>query len=480
MPLADARARMPGLDVVPADPAADVRALQVLAGWCGSFSPWTAPEPPAAAGGAGLWLDATGCSHLFGGEAGMLTALVDRVRRLGFTARAAIADTPGAAWAIARFGPEAEVAVVASGGTESALAGLPVAALRIPPDADEGLCSLGLRCIGDLLALPRGPLAARFGKIVATRLDQALGRTGEPISPLVPAPAHRERIAPAEPIGRREDVERGLALLLDALCRRLERGHAGVRRLDFALYRVDGGMARVRIGTHHPARDPVHLARLFAEHLDDLDLGEGAEVLTLSAPEIEPLLPEQLSLSARRGEDPAAGGWQEKADVAPLLDRLVNRLGRGSVTRLALEASHVPERASAEVPAAGGRPAPLAPPPGRGGRPLRLFPRPLPIDAVAPVPDGPPVLFRWRRVVHRIAHAEGPERIAPEWWRTRLPWTSPWQQTTRDYYQVEDEAGRRFWLYREGLYAAAGGDAGVEADAAPAPAPRWFVHGLFA
>ena len=475
MPLADARALMPGFEVAPADVDADARAVHALAEWCGSFSPWTAPEPLADGGAAGVWLDATGCTHLFGGEAGMLTAMVDRVRRLGFTARAAIADTPGAAWAIARFGPEAEVTVVAPGGTESALAELPVVALRIPPAANEGLCSLGLRCIGDLLALPRGPLAARFGKIVAGRLDQALGRTGEPISPLVPAPAHRERLALAEPIGLRDDVERGLAYLLGALCRRLEHGHAGVRRLDFALYRVDGSTARARVGTHHPARDPVHLARLFAEQLDGLDLGEGAEVLTLSAPEVEPLLPEQLFLSVRRGEDNPSGGWREEADLAPLLDRLVNRLGRGSVTRLALGASHVPERASAEVPAVGAIPGPLAPPPGRGGRPPRLFPRPLPIDAVAPVPDGPPVLFRWRRVVHRVAHAEGPERIAPEWWRTRLPWTSPWQEATRDYYRVEDESGRRFWLYREGLYPTGG-----EADETPPPAPRWFIHGLFA
>ena len=477
LPLADARAMVPGLEVRAVEPVADSRALTALAEWCGGFTPWTAPEANASgAEGGGVWLDVTGCSHLFGGEEALLETLVTRIEALGFSARAAIADTPGTAWAVARFGGD-PVRVVSVGGAAAALADLPVAALRLSVAVAEGLASLGLRRIGDLAGVPRAPLAARFGEGLAKRLDQALGDRGEPISPLLPPPVRHERLEPAEPVGRLDDVRGGLEVLLSRLCQRLERDRAGVRRLDLALFRTDGSVGRTRIGTSRPVRNPEHLAHLFAERLEDIDLGERIEVMTLSAEAIEPLASAQLAL--RKIRQSAA---EEEAAMAPLVDRLANRLGEDAVTCLGVRESHVPERAAQAVSATRGAapPAPDTAPAGQGERPLRLFPRPLPIDAVAPVPDGPPVLFRWRRVVHRIARAEGPERIAPEWWRTRLPWNTRWEDTTRDYYRVEDEDGRRFWLYREGLYASGGRDPTDAGLPPPAGAgPRWFVHGLF-
>ncbi len=496
MPLADARALAPGLEVAAADPLGDAEHLTKLAAWCSCFTPWTAPESAGSGpDGAGLWLDATGCAHLFGGEAALLQELLARVQRQGFAARAAVADTAGTAWALARFAAGAHCVVVPEGGAKAALAPLPIASLRLPPATIEGLATLGLRRIGDLLEMPRAPLVARFGAAVIDRLDRALGHTREALSPLVEDVPHRERLGLAEPIGTRPDIEAALAHLLMDLCARLAREHVGARRLDFTLFRVDGEVAHVCIGTSRPVREPKHLARLFAEHLGTLDLGEGIEVLTLTAETIESLPSDQLEMPG-----PGLAHALASAGVNDLVDRLTNRLGSDAVVRLEERESHVPERAGVAVPAA--RPslpsapprsppsappsAQFPPPPGRGARPLRLFPSPLPIEAVAPVPDGPPVMFRWRRVMHRVARAEGPERVAPEWWRASLPGAvldAPWAQTTRDYYRVEDDAGRRFWVYREGLYPLSRGapaaDGGSATSLPPAAMPRWFVHGLF-
>lgn len=478
MALADARALVVNVDVTAADLAADAKALAALAAWCGQYTPWTAPEPEGGAVGAGVWLDVTGCAHLFGGEQDLLKDLVGRVERLGYDARAGIADTPGAAWGVTRFG-KGQTVIVAPGGARDALGDLPMAALRLPSVVTEGLGSLGLRRVRDLYDLPRGPLAARFGARVADRLDAALNPGSEPVSPIAPVPQRRTGLAFAEPIGQLDDVRRGLETLLADLCGRMERESVGARRVDFALYRVDGGVARAHIGTSRPARDAHHLARLFAEQLDGLDiggeLGLGVEAMAVSVPSIEPLTPAQLALAHR---EPGAG---TPASIAPLIDRLINRLGQDSVVRLARRQSHMPERAAAQISAAHGTAnsddwTAVA---GRGSRPLRLFPRPQSIEAVAPVPDGPPVLFRWRRVLHRIARAEGPERIAPEWWRTSLPWDSPWENATRDYYRVEDEQGRRFWLYRRGLYPRPGSQILDAREASGGHAPAWFIHGQF-
>ncbi|MBT3396018.1 MAG: DNA polymerase Y family protein [Alphaproteobacteria bacterium] len=407
--------------------------------------------------------------------------MVGRVESLGFDARAGIADTPGAAWGITRFG-KGRTQIIAPGATRDALGDLPVAALRLPASITDGLDGLGLRRVRDLYDLPRGPLAARFGARVADRLDAALNPGSEPVSPLVAVPECREQMAFAEPIGLLEDIERGLAALLVDLCLRMDRQSVGARRVDFILYRVDGGVSRARIGTSRPTRDAHHLARLFAEQIVDLDLGLGVEAMAVSVPNLEPLVPEQMALADRTQPGQRDNqGIPDPASIAPLVDRLINRLGSRSVMHLAQRQSHIPEHAAAEIPAADdtGKSDAWADAsvPGRGSRPLRLFPRPQSIQAVAPVPDGPPALFRWRRVLHRVARAEGPERIAPEWWRTSLPWDSRWEAATRDYYRVEDDEGRRFWLYRKGLYS---GPDGQPLDVGDGQQPTWFIHGQFA
>jgi protein ImuB len=424
MPLADARAIAPGIVVLDADPEGDAAALRRLAHWCGRYSPWTATD-----GADGIWLDLTGVAHLFGDEAGLAADLVARLRRQGLSARAAVADTPGAASALARAGREV-ITVVPRGATKLALALLPVATLRLPLETIELMERLGLRRIGDLYKLPRPALVARFGLTAAERLDQALGSLPEPLSPLPPAPTRSSHRRFAEPIARPEDLAAAIASLAEALCRVLA----------------------LEAGTAQASRDPRHLAHLFAERLDRIEPDLGIEDMRLEALAVEPLGSRQASLD-RTG----AGTDRSDDALASLVDRLENRLGAGAVTRMQPRDSHIPERAVERVPAFA---------PGEGGtpwdtqrmRPLRLLARPEPIEAVAPIPDDPPVLFRWRRLVHRIRAADGPERILGEWWR------SPEEETQlRDYYCVEDTDGRRFWLFRSGLH----------------PAHRWFLHGVF-
>jgi protein ImuB len=505
LPLADARALVPPLAVVAADPAGDAKALAGLADWCGRYTPWVAVDGVWQGGGAaGLMLDVSGAAHLFGGEAGLVADLVARLRRLGFAVAAAVADSPGAAWAAARFlTGQRGWTIVAPGEARPRLAPLPVAALRLGAETAAGLARLGVGRLGDLYDLPRAPLTARFGSEVARRLEQALGLIDEPIAPRLPAPGFVERLAFAEPIGRPDDIAGALHRLLGRLCAALEAGGRGARRLELILYRVDGTLQRAAVGTSRAGREPAHLQRLFAEHLGRLDPGFGVEAMTLAARRTEPfgavqldLLPELVpppltpTLSPQRGErekfaeresamslplPPAGGEGQDEGGVPPptgrrraapedlhaLVDRLANRLGPENLLRLAPCESHVPERAVHAVPATAS-PA-RASWDGLAPRPLRLLARPEAIEATAPVPDHPPVMFRWRRVLHRVRAADGPERIAPEWWRE----AGDAAMLTRDYFRVEDKDGARFWLYREGPY---GAD----------PPPRWYLHGVFA
>ncbi len=454
MPLADARALEPGMQAVPADPEADSRALRDLACWCGRYTPWAAPH-----GGDGILLDITGCAHLFGGEADLARDLSARLGRLGFLSRLAVADTAGAAWAIARVGSghgwrggALEAAVITPGRSREAIAPLPVAGLRLDAATVAALERAGLSRIGDVQALPRGPLATRFGRRLLQRLDQASGAEAEAISPLKPVARYRARLAFAEPIGRTEDVEAALDRLLGLLCRDLEQAGLGVRRAELTLYRVDGAVARRSIGTSVPMRQPAGLFRLFRDRLEGLDAGFGIEVAVLSADAVEPMAPSQPAL------DQAAAERGGRA-LAELADRLALRLGQGAVFRPAVRESHWPDRAVARQAAVA---APSAETwPADTPRPLRLLAQPQPIEAMAPVPDDPPILFRWQGRHHRVARADGPERIAHEWWQD-----AP-RRPARDYYHVEDADGRRFWLYRDGPYD-------------PERPCRWYLHGLFA
>jgi protein ImuB len=454
--LADARAMVPALRVHPADPVGDAAALARLADWCTRYTPWTAVESRDEGNGAGLWLDITGCAHLFGGETALLGNLLARLNRFGHAARAAIADTPGAAWAAARFieDPQGIGIVLAPKAARDCLVPLSVAALRLPAAMAAELQRLGLRRVGDLLPMPRAALARRFGGLLADRLDQALGLLDEPLSPRRPVVPHQVRLAVAEPLLTAEGIAEGLRRLLCELCGRFDDEQVGARRIELSLDRVDGTVQRTGIGTSRPNRDPQALDRLFAERIATIDPGFGIEALTLSASQVESLTALQIGL-ARATSTPRR---RQDQTLASLVDTIGNRLSFDSLRGLAPRQSHIPERAvAAVVPLADRKQTtwPTLPP-----RPLRLFARPEPIEAIALLPDHPPVMFRWHAQLHRIRHAEGPERIEPEWWQPTDEAAHP-----RDYFRVEDESGRRFWLYRAGQ---------------PPDGGRWYLHGVFA
>ena len=464
----DALALCPSLGVHDAAPEADRAALDRLARWCGRYTPWSVADPVGISGGAGaapdgLLLDISGCAHLFGGERALLDEMAARLGRFGFGMRAAIAATPGAAWAMARYGRDV-LTVLPRDEEKEALAPLPVAALRLDGQAVSGLSRLGLKRVGDLYDKPRGPLTARFGPMPARRLDAALGLAPEPISPSLPHVPFRTRLHFAEPIARMSHVEEAVARLAQDLCGLLAAERKGARRLRLTLYRVDGEVREVQAGTSAPSHEAAHLARLFREKLDkagdDFDAGFGIEAMSLACLAADDLLPSQARLT---------GEGAQAHDLARLIDRLGNRLGPGRIARMEPRASHIPERAVRPVPAMRGASPALQGwarerdhlPEGMS-RPLRLLPAAEPVEVVAEVPEGPPRIFRWRRVTYRIARAEGPERIAPEWWRR-----DKGGGRTRDYYRVEDMQGRRFWLYRDGLYAR------------DEEEPRWYLHGVF-
>ena len=450
--LTDARARVADLAVVEADEVADDDFVGRLAAFCELFTPLVALDPPH-----GLMLDVTGCAHLFGGETGLWHEVRRRLGRFGLTVRAAFAATPEAARAFVRFHGDAVVPLDA---TEAQAATLPIAALEAPAETALALARAGLKSLGDLAVRPSTALSARFGTALAVRLGRILGREDVRITPLRPPPdCLAERHFP-EPLQQADAVEGVIGDLARDVASLLEERDAGGRRFEAALFRVDGVVRRLTVETGRPCRDVATVLRLFRLRLDTLadplDPGFGFDAVRLSVPLVEPMAALQHTFG---------GGGREESDLGDLVDRLVARLGRERVQRFVARDTHHPVRVAAAVPAGAAvvsapwpRPAAGEPP----TRPLRLFEPPQPIETLAEVPDGPPLRFRWRRVLHEIARAEGPERIAPEWWRD-----GP-DEPTRDYYRIEDGEGRRFWVFREGLYGEA------------AERPRWFLHGLFA
>jgi protein ImuB len=465
MALADARAMYPSLAVEHADPDADQRLLEAIADWCDRYTPLVGLAPPD-----GLAFDITGCAHLFGGEKAFCRDLVTRLAAQGFAANVAVADTFGCAFAAAHFS-EIAITLVPPGDMRATLAPLPLSALRLPPEVVDALTQVGLKHIGDVLERPRAPLAARFGVECIRRIDQALGREDEPIKPRLPVPAVLAERRFADPIALEADVLGTIEQLARDLDRMLERRGEGARLLQVALFRADGAVHRVELGTSAPVRDPARVRCLFADRLavlgDACDPGFGFDMLRLSALVTERFDPTQTGLIAP----------DQDAELTHLIDRLGARFGLRRVTRLVPQDTHIPEFATVAMPAhaslGGGaqgaeRRLPLLervedhdsliP-----ARPIRLFDRPERVEAIAEVPDGPPVRFRWRHVLHEVARSEGPERIAMEWWRDQQG-----HALTRDYFRVESRQGARVWLYREGLY-------GRET-----AQPRWFLHGLFA
>ncbi len=464
MKLAHAQAMVPGLRVARETPQADADALAGLAAWCLRYTPLTRALPPD-----GIWLDLTGCAPLHGGEAALLSDLASRLGRAGLCARIALADTPGAAHALARYAGTA--LTIAPEGVPAILLALPVEALRLEAEAVVPLHRFGLRRIGDLVALPRAPLTRRLGAGVVRRLDQALGRVQEPIEPALPSPPVAARLAFAEPLLGADALSAATAHLAGLLCGRLEARGQGARRLELMFQRADGSRQRQRIALARPSHAAAHIARLFDERLEQVDPGEGIEAMALTAIVAEALHPAQASLSSLCDQ-----GDHALADLATLIDRLGNRLGAQRLWRPTPVQSDVPERSVRAMP-----PLELAAiKPGRVRavhvdrpvpdtwpaalpRPVRLFDPPMPVHTLTTLPDHPPSFFVWRNHRHRICRADGPERIAGEWWRRSGEF-----EAVRDYFRLEDETGRRFWLFRRGDGAdAATGDL------------RWFLHGLF-
>ena len=452
MRLADARTLCPRLKVVPADLAGDSAFLERLAVWAQRWGPWAAVDPPD-----GLLVDASAVAHLFGGEARLVADAHASLAARGLTARFAIAPTAGAAWALAHYGP-AQAILSPDQSVAAGLADLPVAALRLDHEVLLVLRRLGLKRIGDLAKIGRDALKRRFRKRAPEaspllRLDQLLGRAAEPLLPVVARPAALVQRRLLEPVRHRELLDRVVADLSLDMAYALETRGEGVRRLELGLWRVDGEAAFRSLELAAATRDAAHVARLFAGKLDDIDAGFGIELVRLRATWAEPLAPGQADLEAVQ---------EQGTSLAACIDRLTVRLGADAVRRPVAYASHIPERAPRWQ-------APLAPEPAAQealafhARPLKLLDRPEPIAVLYATPDGAPRRVRWRGVVHEVVRVEGPERIAPEWWRekgsTRL----------RDYYRIEDEQGRRYWIYRAGLVG--DGRGGV---------PDWFLQGLCA
>ncbi len=488
--LRDALAICPTLITRPADPTAEAAFLAGLRRWAGRFSPWVAEAPPD-----GLTLDLTGCAHLFGGEAALVAEAAGDCARFGLILEIGLADTPGAAWALARHagrapgaersgdtidqearatraragkrhwprgGPAPDRAasvaprarIAPPGRTHQALAALPLAALRLEPEVIDGLARLGLRRIGDISGLPRATLARRFGGSVARRLDQALGLEREPIAPAPPQTGFAVRLSFPEPIGRPEDILAAIGRLLAPLAEKLAAAGRGARRLRLQAFRTDHRIETVEIGLARPSAAAIDLGGLLAMKVEEIDPGLGIDCLRIEAAVTEPLRPQQRW--APLDGAPTAGA---ESGFDLLIARLGARIGMEAIQRHHPGDSHIPEKAAQVLAAAWSEPARDWPPPA-AARPLLLFP-PEPVAGAESEGTRPPAIFRWRRRDFRLAGAAGPERIAPEWWLDEPAWRSG----PRDYWWVETLCGARLWLYYAHGAAISGG---------------WFCQGEFA
>lgn len=455
---ADARARAPGLVAEPVDRQADARALKALALWMERWSPSIALAEEDS-----VLIDASGAAHLFGGEAEMLADMAGRLEQGGLSCRLGLAPTPGAAWALAHEG--ADRTCLGEKDLRDGLDKLPMAGLRLSEETLVLLRRFGLTRIGQLYDIDRRALARRFHskaavEAVLVRLDQALGLRQEPVEPIRAKPDHSVRLPCVEVLLHLDGVRAGLERMAPELCEHLQEHGEGARRFRLAAFRSDQSVAQVMVGAARPVNDPAHILRLFRDRLERIDPGFGIELLELEAAGTGIVRPVPRGFGGDfEGDEPDLDA------LSVLADRITARIGDRRVKILRPLASHWPERSESldvyegELPVWDSLPAT-----GQAERPIRLFDRPESLQVIAEVPHGPPLRFVWRRQVHQVQWAEGPERLSPEWWR---PVTGP--ARARDYYRVEDEDGRRFWVFREGLYG----------DGRGGP-PAWFIHGLFA
>ena len=445
MPVSKAQAIVPGLIVEEIKSAEDAKALEDLAFWfLKTYAPIVAPD-----GDAGLVVDTTGADHLHGNERLMVTGMVNRLHGHGLAARAAIAESWGAAHALARFGRE-PITILPQGAAASALAPLPLAALRLAPPLVTELKVLGFATIGDLARAARAPMTLRFGPEIGRRLDQAHGLLAEPIEPLRMAELVEVKRFFPEPIGAAETIARYIRILVEKLCLDLEKRGLGARRVDLLVHRIDSGLQAVRAGTARPGRDVRQLIRLLCDRIDTIDPGFGIEKMTLTATHAEPLIAMQSRSTLLEEAD---------ADIGEVVDVIVNRGHK--VYRYAAVASDVPERSVKRI-------MPLAADdcagwPGHWPRPVRLLATPEPIQTMALMPDHPPKSFIWRGMRHIVSRADGPERVFGEWWKRDRE-----LDAVRDYFQVEDESGQRFWIFRSG-----------NGEDIKTGSYGWFLHGWF-
>ena len=452
--LAEARAICPNVIVIDEDQAAERRLLEGIADWCDRYTPLVALE-----GKNGLFLDITGCAHLMGGEASLLGDIFKRLTQMGFEVRGAVSSSPGLSWAMCRYGSDC---IVSDEDREERLAPLPVAALRLDQRTVVALHKLGLKRIADLIRTPRAPLARRFGTEVLLRLDQALGDDDEPISPRRPVASLSAERRLADPIQSPEDILFITRQIAQCLLSGLEARGAGGRLFELVLFRIDGQVSRISAGASRPLRDVDRITALFTERLacleDHLDTGFGYEILRLNVLHHQPFESTQSDLAATD---------RRHLSLSTFVDQVAARLGSDCLQTYQLRESHIPERAEVFMPAIEALPlgkqvSAASQTHFRSERPVRLFRVPEPLESfAAEIPDGPPARFRWRRLTHQVARAEGPERISPEWW------LDDEEGATRDYFRLESTAGYRFWVFRKGLY---------ERDTQQ----HWFMHGLFA
>lgn len=454
MMLADARTLCPDIITAPSDPAGDLAFLEKLAIWAQRWGPWSAMDAPD-----GLLVDVTAVPHLFGGEQKLLRDVATAFAARELSLRCAIAPTAGAAWALSHYGPPGAI-LQGEEDFEAKLADLPVAALRLDEDVLTVLRRLGLKRMGELTTIGRDAIQRRFRNRKSPaanpliRLDQILGRVPEPLLPVVPQhmPLVQRRLM--EPIRHRQLLDQVVGDLAEDMVRELEGRGEGARRLELGLWRVDGEVVVRRLEMAAATRDPAHICRLFAARLDDIDAGFGIEMLRLRTSWAEPLALEQGDIEA--------AAEVHGTSLSACIDRLTVRLGVHAITRPVPFASHIPERAQRWQ-------RPLEPEVASQAelafhkRPLKLLDNPERIAVLYATPDGYPQRFRWRGEVHEVARVEGPERIAPEWWRERGA------TRLRDYYRIEDDRGRRYWIYRLGIVGDGRGGA-----------PDWYLQGLCA
>lgn len=443
MVVADARAIIPSLNVFDDKSGISAKLLKAFAEWCIRFTPFAAIDLPD-----GIILDATGCAHLWGGEKKYVEDIVNRLNQFGYHVQAAMTDTIGSAWALSRFGEK--TTIVESGQHMAALFSLPPAALRLEPVTIERLEKLGLRKIKDFISMPRSSLCRRFGQQILLRLDQATGHTEELISPAIPVQPYQERLPCLDPIVTAAGIEIALQRLLENLCNRLKKEEKGIRKAYFKAYRVDGKIEQISITTSSPSYHAGHLFKLFSLKIATIAPALGIELFIVEADKVEQVLPFQQNMWKN------TGAWND-AELAELIDRLAIKIGAHNIHRFEPDEHYWPERSYKHASSLHGeltgswktnKP-----------RPLYMLPVPQPVQVAAPVPDYPPMLFRFKGNVHHIKKADGPERIEQEWWLQ--------QGEHRDYYTVEDEKGRRYWLFRSGHY---------NEDRQW----QWFIHGFFA